>query len=175
MTTSREAEWAPVDALEESEHTVNMDEVVTTAITDLALGSVFTFDDLLSAVRRRRRRRLRVVELSALGDHDGVCAIWLTTGAEDVILHAHSDSVLHQQQFVLHEFAHILLGHCDGDECSVVDALLPDIPPHTRARLLRRQDFDTDTEIAAESLADRLAAGIRGSVFAESRYSEIFG
>lgn len=31
------------------------------------------------------------------------------------------------------------------------------------------------TEAAAESLADRLAAGIRGSVFAESRYSEIFG
>ncbi|WP_350351639.1 hypothetical protein ABS642_21115 [Microbacterium sp. A8/3-1] len=154
---------------------MNLDQAVTTAVTNLALGSVFTFEELLGAVRQRRRRRLRVVELSALGDNDGVCAIWLTTGAEDVILHAHSDSVLHQQQFVLHEFAHILLGHCDGDECPVADALLPDIPSHTRARLLRRQDFDTETEIAAESLADRLAAGIRGSVFAESRYSEVFG
>jgi len=42
-------------------------------------------------------------------------------------------------------------------------------------RLLRRQDLDSETEIAAESLADKLAAGIRGSVFAESAFSEIFG
>ena len=74
-----------------------------------------------------------------------------------------------------HELAHMILGHCDGDDCAVEEALLPNIPPHTRARLLTRQDLDSETEIAAESLADRLAAGIRGSVFAESRYSEIFG
>ena len=55
------------------------------------------------------------------------------------------------------------------------DALLPNIPPRTRGRLLRRQDLDSETEIAAESLADQLAAGIRGSVFAESAFSEIFG
>ena len=32
-----------------------------------------------------------------------------------------------------------------------------------------------DTEIAAEALADHLAAAIRGSVYGESRYLEIFG
>ena len=53
--------------------------------------------------------------------------------------------------------------------------LLPDIPPDTVARLLRRQDLDCETEIAAEALADRLAAGIRGRTFAESRYWEVFG
>ncbi len=158
----------------EGEHSVNIELTVTTAVADLALGGIFTFDDLFDAVRERRQRRLRVVELADLGDHDGICAVWLITDAEDFILHAHSDSVLHRQQFVLHEFAHMILGHCDGDECSEVDALLPDIPPHTRGRLLRRQDLDSDTEVAAESLADRLAAGIRGSAFAESRYSEIF-
>ena len=69
----------------------------------------------------------------------------------------------------------MILGHCDGDDCAVEEALLPNIPPYTRARLLTRQDLDSETEIAAESLADRLAAGIRGSVFAESAYSEVFG
>ena len=69
----------------------------------------------------------------------------------------------------------MILGHGEGDDCAVGEALLPNIPPYTRGRLLRRQDLDSETEIAAESLADRLAAGIRGSVFAESRYSEIFG
>ncbi len=69
----------------------------------------------------------------------------------------------------------MILGHCDGDDCAVEEVLLPNIPPHTRARLLGRQDLDSETEIAAESLADRLAAGIRGAVFAESAYSEDFG
>lgn len=158
----------------ESEHSVNIELTVTMAVADLALGGIFTFDELFDAVRQRRQRKLRVVELAELGDRDGICAVWLTTDVEDLILHAHSESVLHRQQFVLHEFAHMILGHCDGDECSEVDALLPDIPPRTRGRLLRRQDLDSDTEVAAESLADRLAAGIRGSAFAESRYSEVF-
>ena len=128
-----------------------------------------------AAVQDRRHRRLRVVELADLDTHDGLCALWLSTDAEDVVLHARSDSALHRQQFVLHELAHMILGHCDGDDCAVEEALLPNIPPHTRARLLTRQDLDSETEIAAESLADRLAAGIRGSVFAETRYSEVFG
>lgn len=169
--------WGPTPghALRGEGATVNIEQTVSAAVADLALGAIFTFDELSLAVQNRRRRRLRIVELAELGTHDGICAVWLTTDAEDIILHAHSDSILHRQQFVLHEFAHMLLGHCDGDECSVQDVLLPDIPPHTRARLLARQDLDSDTEIAAESLADRLAAGIRGSALAESPYSEIFG
>ncbi|WP_258062613.1 MULTISPECIES: hypothetical protein [unclassified Rathayibacter] len=99
----------------------------------------------------------------------------MVTDTEDFVLHARSDSTLHRQQFVLHEFAHMILGHTEGDDCTAGDVLLPNIPPRTRGRLLKRQDIDSETEIAAESLADRLAAGIRGSVFAESRYSEIFG
>lgn len=154
---------------------MNIEQTVSMAVTSLALGSVFTFDDLFGAVQNRRQRKLRVVELAGLGDRDGICAVWLITESEDLVLHAHSDSLLHRQQFVLHEFAHMLLGHGEGNECSVDDVLLPDIPPHTRGRLLTRQDLDSDIELAAESLADRLAAAIRGSAFAESRYSEIFG
>jgi len=161
-------------ALGEKGHIVNIEQSVSTALSDLALGPSFTFDHLLSAVQDRRRRRLRVIELAGLDSCDGLCAVWLMTDSEDLVLHAHSDSVLHRQQFVLHEVAHILLGHCELGECSN-DALLPNIPPHTRGRLLARQDLDSDIEVAAESLADRLAAGIRGSAFAESRFAEIFG
>jgi hypothetical protein len=38
-----------------------------------------------------------------------------------------------------------------------------------------RPNSASDTEIAAEALADHLAAAIRGSVYGESRYLEIFG
>ncbi|MCA0435117.1 MAG: hypothetical protein LCH98_01285 [Actinobacteria bacterium] len=154
---------------------MNIEQTVSAAVAGLELGSTFTLDDLLDAVQDRRHRRLRVVELAGLDTHDGICAVWLVTDTEDIVLHARSDSALHRQQFVLHEFAHMILGHCEGDDCAAEDVLLPNVPAYTRGRLLKRQDIDSETEIAAESLADRLAAGIRGSVFTESRYSEIFG
>ena len=154
---------------------MNIEQTVSAAVAGLQLGSTFTFDDLRDTVQDRRHRRLRIVELPDLDAHDGLCAALISTDAEDVVLHARSDSALHRQQFVLRELSHMILGHCDGDDCAVEEALLPNIPPHTRARLLTRQDLDSETEIAAESLADRLAAGIRASVFAESAYSEVFG
>lgn len=154
---------------------MNIEQTVSAAVAGLELGNTFALDDLLHTVQDRRRRRLRIVELADLDAHDGLCAALISTDTEDFVLHARSDSALHRQQFVLHELSHMILGHCDGDGCVVEEVLLPNIPSYTRARLLSRQDLDSETEIAAESLADRLAAGIRGSVFAESAYSEVFG
>lgn len=77
----------------------------------------------------QRHRRLRVIELANLDTHDDLCALWRATETDDLVLHVRTDSTLHRQQFILHELAHMILGHCDGDDC---------------------------------------AAGIRGSVFAES-------
>ena len=154
---------------------MNIEQTVSAAVAGLQLGNTFTFDNLRDTVQDRRHRRLRIVELADLDAHDGLCAALISTDAEDFVLHARSDSALHRQQFVLHEFAHMILGHCEGQDCAAEDVLLPNIPPYTRGRLLKRQDIDCETEIAAESLADRLAAGIRGAMFAESAYSEIFG
>ncbi|WP_213815233.1 ImmA/IrrE family metallo-endopeptidase [Glaciihabitans sp. dw_435] len=145
------------------------------SLDELVLGAAFTFDELVDALQRQRRRRLRIVELSDLGIEDGLCAVWIMTDAEDLVLHAHSDSALHRQQFVLHELAHMILGHNVEDNGDGPDILLPDISSETRARLLKRQDLDTAEEILAESLADRLAAAIRGATMQSSRYLEIFG
>ena len=150
-------------------------EVSVPALAELALGETFTFDELVGAVQRSRQRGLHIVELADLGDRDGLCAVWLKLDSEDLILHAHSDSALHRQQFVLHELAHMILGHEVDDDPEAPDFLLPDIPPQTRRRLLRRQDLDTAKEILAETLADHLAAAIRGSAMHSSRYLEIFG
>lgn len=154
---------------------MNTEVIVSAAFDDLALGDAFAFDELVGAVQARRQRRLRVVELAELSEHDGLCAVWLMTETEDLVLHAHSDSALHRQQFVLHEFAHILLDHGVDDDLEMPDVLLPDIPPETRRRLLRRQNLDTADEIVAESLADKLAAAIRGSTMHGSKFLEIFG
>jgi hypothetical protein len=158
-----------------SDGAVNNEVSVSATVAELELGKTFTFDELVRAVQRRRRRRLRIIELADLDDHDGLCAVWLMTDDEDLVLHAHSDSALHRQQFVLHELAHIILGHNVDDDPGAPDFLLPDIPPQTRKRLLRRQDMDTPEEVIAETLADHFAAAIRGSTMHSSRYLEIFG
>ena len=147
---------------------------IVPSLGDLALGETFTFDELVDAMQRRRRRGLRIVELADLGEKDGLCAVWIMTDTEDLVLHVHSDSTLHRQQFVLHELSHMILGHSVDDDSEAPDILLPDIPFEARRRLLRRQDLETVEEIAAESLADQLAAGIRGSTMQSSRYLEIF-
>ena len=121
---------------------MNIEETVSAAVTNLQLGSTFTLDELVQAIQTRRHRRLLVRELKELNTSDGICAIWLTRDTDDIVLHAHTESTLHRQQFVLHELAHLILGHCDGEDCAAVDMLLPDIPPDTIARLLRRQDLD---------------------------------
>ncbi|TFC90086.1 hypothetical protein E3T24_00095 [Cryobacterium sp. TmT2-59] len=154
---------------------MNNEVSASAAFDGLSLGEAFTFDQLIGAVEQRRQRRLRIVELADLGDHDGLCAVWLMTPGEDLVLHAHSESALHRQQFVLHELAHMILGHDFGDDPDAPEFLLPDIPPNTRRRLLRRQDLDTIEEVMAETLADRFAAAIRGSAMHRSRYLEIFG
>jgi hypothetical protein len=156
---------------------VNTEVAVSTAVAELELGEAFTFDALVGAVQTIRGRRLRIVELSDVGEHEGLCALWLMRDEEDLVLHARTESALHRQQFVLHELAHMILGH---DAAAVADPntpdiLLPDIPADTRRRLLRRQDLDTPEEVMAESLADRLAAAIRGSTMHGSRYLEVFG
>jgi hypothetical protein len=104
-----------------------------------------------------------------------VCAILFVGEAEDVVVHAHSESALHRQQFVLHELAHMILDHGDDPRVATSDVLLPDIPAMTRRRILARQDLESEDEIAAEVLADHLAAGIRGSTSHESKFLEIFG
>lgn len=158
---------------------MNIEQTVTTAVASLQLGENFTFAALTDAVQRQRGREIRVTELAELGENDGLCALLFYGEDQDLILHARTDSALHSQQFVLHEFAHIILGHCDGEGCSLNDVvhntLFPDIPASLRSRVLARKEVESEDEIAAESLADRLAAGIRGSAFAETSYTEIFG
>lgn len=158
---------------------MNIEQEVGAALAGLHLGEHFTFDELTGAMQRLRQRRITVAEVPEIGESSGLCALLLFSDDRDLILHAHSDSALHTQQFVLHEFAHIILGHCDSNSDAltdnVPDTLLPDIPAGLRLRALARGDVDTEDEIAAESLADQLAARIRGITFAETSYTEIFG
>lgn len=71
---------------------MNIEQTVSAAVAGLQLGNTFTLDDLRHTVQDRRHRRLRIVELADLDTHDGLCALWFVTDAEDIVIHARSDS-----------------------------------------------------------------------------------
>ncbi len=148
--------------------------VANKAMNDLGLGERLSVASIAQAVESRRGRPLRVVELGALANDD-VCGVWLVTDREDIVLHAPSDSALYTQQFVLHELAHMILRHdVVAVPASGADVLLPDLPIATVRRVLTRNRFDDETEVAAEVLADLLAGSLRSSRGARSSFSRVF-
>ena len=158
---------------------MNIEQTVSQAFEGLGLGNRFSYDELLTTLEHQRGRKIHLKELSTLTEHGGLCALLLAAEHGDLILLIHTDSELHRQQFVLHEFAHLILGHCDDESRELnreeLDALLPDIPTDVRVRFFARTDIDSTDEISAEHLADRLAAAIRNSAFKDSSYGEVFG
>lgn len=98
------------------------------------------------------------------GPTDKVCGLWFGLDDVDLILHAQAASDVHRQQIILHEFAHMILRH-DQEELSPEYArnFFPDLDPDRVVKALKRSDFMDEFEVAAELLADRLAARIRRS------------
>jgi Zn-dependent peptidase ImmA (M78 family) len=144
----------------------------------IGLGDRFTLEELTEHVERHHQRPLRIVEVDEVGQGDGFCAVVLRLETDDVVLHIRSESDLHQEQFILHELAHLLLGHLTEDtnvEFEVAEQLLPDIPRSAVVRMLKRHRLDRDIEHEAETFADHLAACLRRSGGTPTRWSEVFG
>lgn len=145
------------------------------AITKLGLGDQFSFSTLIDLIQQRRGRTMRIAEIAELGNREGVCALWLSTPDEDIVLHARSDSELHRQQFILHELAHMLLGHDLEAGAGRAEHLFPDLPTSTVTTMLARHTLGDEIEKEAEVLADELAAVIRRSTTTGNRWTEVFG
>jgi hypothetical protein len=148
--------------------------LATVAMREMRFSGAITVAEIARLVEERRGRPLRVVELNALANDD-VCGVWLVTEREDIVLHAPSESPLYIQQFVLHELAHMILGH---DRLAAppraAQILLPDLPVSTVHRMLTRSRFDDEMEVEAEILADLLAGAIRSGE-ARSSFLRVFG
>lgn len=90
----------------------------------------------------------------------GVCGLWIEVAGENFerIHHAPTDSAVHRQQFINHEFGHMILRH----EKMLVPAervamLAPLIPLDSIAYALSRSNFTDEQEALAEAIGDRLA------------------
>ena len=131
------------------------------SLSALDLPESFGLDDLIAAVERSRSTGIEIVEFPGIYPEDGLFGIWLNTGFGDYILHAPTPSELHRRQIVLHELAHMILGHDLATGQTSAAALFPDLPEDTVLRTLARGHTDNAMEREAEALADLLASSMR--------------
>lgn len=119
----------------------------------LILPRPFTLDAFCADLSRMRRRPLRLLPLP--DDADGPCGLWIATLGVDFVFHHVATSPLHQEHIVLHELAHMVLGHAAGGEAAanVHGRLLPDLDPTMVATVLSRSTYTTNQELEAETLA----------------------
>lgn len=150
-------------------------QVAAEAFQALRLPSHLTLSWLIAIVAARRRRRIEIEATTILNGTE-VCGLWLSTDSREIILHAVTDSVLHRQQFILHELGHMILRHDElGISAEYAASLFPNLNGEMVSRALARSSFVDDMETAAETLADLLAAAIRDSTLECKSFEQVFG
>lgn len=150
------------------------DPMECASLSALDLPEFFGLDELIAAVERSRSTGIEIVEFPGIYPEDGLFGIWLNTGFGDYILHAPSPSELHRRQIVLHELAHMILGHDLATGQSSAVALFPDLPESAVLRALARGHTDNAMEREAEALADLLASSLRRNR-RHSSFVRVFG
>lgn len=111
----------------------------------------FDLEVFCREVARRRGRPLELHPVSrATADP---CGMWIATGPADHVWYEQGTSPLHQRHIVVHELAHMLLGHERGENAVVSPELLPGLDPAAVEHVLSRTSYTSDQEHAAETLA----------------------
>lgn len=144
------------------------------AVARLGVPARFGLDELVACVARSRGTTIEVAELPEITPEEGLFGLWLSTQHGDYILHAPAASELHRRQIVLHELAHMILGHDLREDEGGAKALFPDIGSGAVLRVLARGHEDSAMEREAEELADVLARSMRQGR-RSSAFSEVFG
>lgn len=93
----------------------------------VAIPRPFDLDALCEGIAARRGRPLRLVALEGAPDSSMPCGVLVATESADLIFYEPATSALHKLQIVLHELAHLLLGHGgpDSERPAYATRLLP--------------------------------------------------
>jgi hypothetical protein len=138
----------------------------------LDIPQPFDLDVLLARVAASRGRE---IYLHSFVSGPGVpCGLWLGTAKADHIFAEAGTSPWHRTQIVVHELAHMLLGHgATGDGAvRLASVLVPDVSPALIRLFLRRSVYSSAEERDAETLASLILT--RASARAAAR-AEHFG
>lgn len=139
------------------------------AVADVvAIPRPFDLDALCEGIAAQRGRPLRLVALEGAPNSSMPCGVLVATESADLIFYEPATSALHKLQIVLHELAHLLLGHGapDAERPAYATRLLPDgedneddlgIDLDQVLHILGRTSYSDNEEKDAELLATILS------------------
>lgn len=123
-------------------------------LRDLSIPDPFEIEAFCAEVAAHRGRPLRLLPLPLPASRDSTFGVWVQTDEADFVLHEQDTTPLHRDQIVLHEVAHMMLGHQTDvalDPGSMTEAL-PDLAPAVVRKMLSRDSYGTVEEEQAEWL-----------------------
>lgn len=127
-----------------------------------SLPAPFPFDAGLFIEELAKRRGRPIALIPMAGRPTGPCGLLATTDRTDYIFYASDTSPLHQQHIILHEAAHLLLGHDtateapDASPAPLFGGILNGLPAELVHRVLGRSGYTEPQEQDAELLASLL-------------------
>jgi len=116
-------------------------------LPDLSLPIPFHLDTFIAQIAARRGRPIKRYGLPLGG---GLPGMWIETRDQDLIYHDNQTSSPHQEQIILHEIGHIVLGH--QGLCLTATRPLGDLTL-TELHALHDASYTWEEEYAAETLA----------------------
>ena len=141
----------------------------------LDLPAKLSLEVLVRAVEAIRGRRIRIQATEKLVG-TSICGLWLPGKRQEWVFHPPTQWELQRQQFVLHELAHMILGHDARPGAGVLLGKgLQNLSPEFVQRALMRTEFGTVEEATAEYLADLLAEALREASGEPGAFEEVFG
>ena len=131
-----------------------------TMVADLGLPRPLTAELLHRHMETVRGKKIVVQSAPPRMLEAGLCGLWISIAGEnfDRIYHAPTSSMVHRQQFINHEYGHMILDHKQQlVPAERVALLAPLIPLDAIAYALARSRFTDEQEALAEAIGDRLA------------------
>ena len=145
------------------------------AYAALELPGGLTLSLLLRVVEDIRGKRIRIRSTEKLVG-TSVCGLWLPGAKIEWVFHPPTPWELQRQQFILHELAHMILGHdATPGAGAVLKSGFRGLSPEIVRMALMRTEFQTLEEATAEYLADLMAEALRAGPGEPGAFEEVFG
>jgi hypothetical protein len=121
-------------------------------VLELEIPVPFHLDAFIRLLEGRRGRPIRVCRFTA--PPGGPCGVWISGRDADYVFHDAGTSPYHQAHIVLHEIAHMLLGHGTAAGEGLGHLLAPGLGPELQDIMLGSAVGDeAEAEVQAEMLA----------------------
>ena len=131
---------------------------------------------LVSVIEDIRGKRIRIRATGEAVRNTSICGLWLPGVKVEWVFHPPTPWELQRQQFILHELAHMVLGHdTTAGAGTVLKSAFRDLSPEIVSRALTRTEFRTLEEARAEYLADLMADALREGPGEPGAFEEVFG